>query len=37
MSRRQIQFHFQHITSNIPKHLIEIYDKKKNTETDTSD
>jgi E3 ubiquitin-protein ligase DOA10 len=29
MSRRQIQFHFQHITSKIPKHLIDIYEKKK--------
>ena len=29
MSQPKIQFHFQYITSNIPKHIVDIHETKK--------
>jgi hypothetical protein len=30
LHKHKIQFHFQHITSNIPKHVTDIYETKRN-------
>ena len=30
LNTQKIQFHFKHITSNIPKHVTDIYEIKKN-------
>lgn len=30
LNQKKIQFHFKHITSNIPKHVTDIYEIKKN-------